>query len=75
MSLALETSAENDHHSWDNFIIKCFSSYWYTVNMIFKKGGYYRLSIVRHVFLKDLVNWLQYVVLMDALHCSLSPFA
>lgn len=55
MSLALETSAENDHHPWDNFVIKWFSSYCYTVN-VFQKGGYYRLGIVGHVFLKDLVK-------------------
>lgn len=56
MSLALEIPAKNDHHSWHNFIIKWLSSYCYTVNIIFQEGGYYRLGIVRQVFLKDLVN-------------------
>lgn len=56
MSLALGISAENYHNSWDYFIIKLFSSYCSTVNMLFQEGVYYKLGIIRRVFLKDLVN-------------------
>lgn len=56
MSLALGISAENYHNSWDYFIIELFSSYCSTVNMLFQEGVYYKLGIIRQVFLKDLVN-------------------
>lgn len=38
------------------FTIKLFFWYCYTVNIIFRKGDFYRLDFVREIFLKDSVN-------------------